>query len=198
MSHPDNRRGLLVEQLRRALNRSGLTQQETERRAGLSKSYLSDVLNGHANMSHPVAITLSEVLMAPAMADLSTAIHTRTCDLAECDRTFVMSGHRGHGNNRRFCSVQCKETGWKRSVLDRKANAATVTRHRLQEHLTAVAAYCAECSPEGICVMAACPLRSVSPFRLAGSMPIVEALPLAGRVPQRQDTQRAVVGAGSR
>ncbi len=56
-----------------------------------------------------------------------------------------------------------------RAALDQYRRAAPVGRRerirlRLDEHITAVEAFCGSCEPEGVCRNAECPLRNVSPL----------------------------------
>lgn len=81
-----------------------------------------------------------------------------------CGRTVIV---RGNAARTRYCSPSCaKQAGKVRTGLMPKRD--TLLR-RLGLHQEAVAAYCAECEPDGICRTATCPLRSVSPFPLLGT-----------------------------
>ena len=113
------------------------------------------------------AVVLADYLSAPSLLHMVSRERTIACQL--CERPFIPT-NRG-GLKRLYCSEICQRTGvaQRRSMANRKEWGKVHTRweNRYHRAQTAIDAMCNECADwEGVCRMAKCPLRSVSPLPL--------------------------------
>lgn len=149
--------------------------------AGVHPSVIHSARSGRS-VPLPVNVAaLARVLDAPELVRVATASRTVTC--AECGTSF-MRGVQEYG---RFCRSVCRKRYHARVLAERRKAAEpqkvrslqaengflrlhlAEERKRLESVRAAVDAMCRSCEPEGMCRMAACDLRAVSPLRLADS-----------------------------
>ena len=145
--------------LRSVIRRRRVLSSEVARAVGAESSSVSDWINGHKLPTLEYCMALAEVLGYDRLLAYALFLRTKTCDA--CGVEYV---DRGRNIKARYCSRRCSVLASKRrrrgSVESRyKTDRAALTRHR-----DAVACYCADCEPAGVCRTPECPLRDVSPL----------------------------------
>lgn len=145
--------------LRRAMG--DRTRAELYQAVGADSTSARNWLAGRSYPDHGTVVAIADLLHAPELVALSVKDRTGTCEACGLP-AFATRGPRPP----RYCTARCR-----RRVMDRRSNGRRLTqdrkilRYRLEEHVEAVAAYCAECSgAEHVCRDGGCRLRSVSPL----------------------------------
>ena len=153
--------------LKRHMAARGMSVNDAAAITGLGTSTIVSLRNGHRLPLLATAERLADALAAPSIVEYVSRAHLMKCD--DCGRSFTHDNV--GGKPRRFCSMQCQKNAWNREKRA-GARAAWGYAHtrwsskykRAQE---AIDAMCNECADwEGVCRMAKCPLRSVSPLPL--------------------------------
>jgi hypothetical protein len=116
-----------------------------------------------------MAARLAEQLATPSLVDIMTRLRTRTC--VHCGVTFRTQAH---SQQRIFCTELCQNRGQYQKRIGEREMLLAGTRSELADaqavmaaQSAAIAAFCASCEPDGLCRMASCELRDVSPLPLA-------------------------------
>lgn len=149
-------------ELRRAMKARGLNTVQLGARIGMSKSRLGDLARGKAK--RPLMRTAEKMAKAldwPTLVTIAADLRRTYCLV--CRRPIVQMGSR----SRRFCSHRCQVTAYGQKVRGQRRGLESLARRRLTDYQDAVAAFCRQCEPEGVCRVAKCPLRALSPLPLA-------------------------------
>lgn len=155
--------------LQRAMDRRGVTQTALAAEALVSQDGIRRWRYGRVLPSIDSAARMAEALMDDRLLRLAIEARTRTC--IECDRTFVMP-HQNGPRFGRWCSDRCRQR--KHESRQRATEARGRRRSEREErngrelafYRDRVARYCGECEPAGVCLVADCALRDVSPLPL--------------------------------
>lgn len=134
--------------IRRAMDRRGVSKMALARAIGTSPSQIFKYRRGDIMPTLRTAQKLSDSLLDDGIVQLVIHYRTRSCVI--CEREFIDHA----GRNRKYCSTAC----WR---LFHKGVRAVPPP---DPHVAAIAAYCRTCEPDGICHLAACPLRAYSPL----------------------------------
>lgn len=132
---------------------------------GLGNSSIHNWVRGINLPRLETALRIAEALDEPRLADIVRQARTGACET--CGAAFLNEG----GTPKRFCSEPCKVVRNAMRGGTPTRERAIVAERRLALFRDAVAAYCAGCSPEGLCRDAGCALRPVSPLTLARREP---------------------------
>ena len=128
--------------------------------SGVSRSALGFYRAGVNLPSLQTADRIAEALDSPRLRTIMLEARGGSCEL--CGRQFVATGN----GNQRYCSEDCRRlAAIHRSGRPVRERAIRAERRTARLEI-AVAAYCRECEPEGMCRDSACGLRSVSPLGL--------------------------------
>ena len=152
--------GPLAAELRRALVCRNWKLRELADAAQVSVTTVTEMAGGTTLPQHGTVVRIADALGWPQLIDASTRLRLGACEV--CRRAMVNTSQR----TRRYCSRTCAAAARNRRRTGVRRQVGTVARHRLADHQKAVAAMCRTCSPDGICRVADCPLRAVSPFPL--------------------------------
>jgi endogenous inhibitor of DNA gyrase (YacG/DUF329 family) len=113
--------------------------------------------------TYRTAQRVAYALESEHLLNLARRIRTRECE--HCGKTFVSTGK---GTPARWCSPRCRNHRWDvRSHKVRAEEKRERNGRELAVYRRAVEAFCWQCEPDGLCRMAECELRNVSPLRLA-------------------------------
>lgn len=146
--------------LRGALDQHQITAAQLARASGVSQASVSNYLTGKSVPSVRYLDRLADVL--PAVDLHASARVRRRCQVRACRRLYYASRPQ-----QRYCSLRCNGRA---SDLRRQRTRHQRAGGRLATALDAIAAMCFECEPKRVCHQADCPLRSLSPIPLAGSV----------------------------
>lgn len=171
------------EALKRAMRSNGYTVNRLAAEIGYARHNLSDARSGYQMPSPTHLSTLVTLLDAPHLMVIARDYLRRTCD--HCGAEFHQRQQRGP-TQARFCGPDCRRR-WHLSESRRKTKSTLPSRirsatrevvhlkRRLDEAdsenrriLAIAAANCWDCEPEGVCHMAECKMRELSPLPLAG------------------------------
>jgi hypothetical protein len=124
------------------------------------------------------AVKLAEFLDWPSLLEITREARTGVCQRRGCGAAFITEG----GRTRKYCSARCrnlvheydlryshakrKKLGDDQAEQLRLSRGHEATEAELVEHRAAVAMFCRQCEPEGICQTPECALRPVSPLPL--------------------------------
>ncbi len=136
--------------LHRALLRRGMGTRALAAAIGVSAPAVRYWRRGEYLPSMEMAERLADVLGEPAILDAVRAARTGTCRLCGRGRLIRIS------SRRYYCSDRCRRLAEK-----------GVTPKVPDERDVAIAHFCAQCEPEGLCRDIDCPLRPVSPLPFA-------------------------------
>lgn len=159
-------------ELRRAMTRRGMTCRRLAELVGCDQKTIHEARKPTWHPVHSFALAMAEALDWEYLADLSLAANTRQC--AYCGSGFIIT--RTQGVERKHCSKRCqvndahrfsRERGRYARQREERERHRKLLDARLTQHQEAVAAFCRECEPEGLCRTAECALRDVSPLPLA-------------------------------
>jgi DNA-binding XRE family transcriptional regulator len=145
--------------------RAGMGTRTLAEAAGVSRAQVCEYERGNNVPSLPVALRLADALGSNAIVDISREALTRPCKRCG-DPVTRMAGRPGL-----YCSEGCER-------LHRLAHPRELV-YRVNDQLTAdvrayraaIGAMCAACpdGASGVCRMADCPLRPVSPIPLVSA-----------------------------
>jgi hypothetical protein len=68
---------------------------------------------------------------------------------------------------KRYCGRRCANTATNRRARDSRGKDGVLAQSRLAIYVDVVERMCRSCEPEGLCHLASCELRGVSPLKLA-------------------------------
>lgn len=154
-------------ELRRAMKARGLGSRSLGVKVGYGRTNICQWLAGNTLPRAEKAAILAEVLDWPRLEHLVVRARTGAC--ATCGGPFVNES----GGPKRYCSSRCLRVADKKRGTDpARLRADIAERHLVQArnqlplYRDAVAAFCRSCEPGGVCHMAYCELRPVSPLPL--------------------------------
>lgn len=148
-------------ELQRAMTSRDVTAAAVSRATGIHPSTLSSLRTDRDVASVRTATRLAEALDWPDLVTIAVREHRSTCGV--CGKVVVS---RTPGRLRKTCSGNCQRVAYNRRQAARRRESIAVARHRLTEYQQVVTAFCRACEPEGLCRLARCELRSVSPLPL--------------------------------
>ena len=153
--------------IRRLMDAQGVQSKDLAERMGVNVQSVCEWRRNGQLPSVANAEKLAEELSAPSILTLVTRARTLTCDV--CKRPFVQAN--SGGRKRRYCSMRCQRTGT--SEMRKGANKViwgkvhTRWQNRYRRAQDAIDLMCNECADwEGVCRVAECPLRELSPLPL--------------------------------
>lgn len=132
-------------------------------KVGMSGGAIAHYRYGHHKPLLSTLQHLADLLLEPMLVQVILPLYRRVCPA--CKRGFIDGGS-GH-KPRTFCSDACAKRAAKRRRRGKTKVSWALVRHERDELRMAVAAMCRTCEPSGLCRLAECKLRSVSPFPLA-------------------------------
>lgn len=171
--------------LDQAMKRRGVSKRGLSIATGMTRTLISLWALGQGLPRIESADKLATSLEAPELSDLIREVRLLTCPV---DGTrFEWAG----GGPAVYCSDACRKVNAKfRNDGQPKARKAQVLERRLSTTRAAIAAFCHSCEPDGQCRNAVCELRSVSPLRLVGELPVVQTAPRAVQGPLTPEGRR--------
>jgi hypothetical protein len=150
-------------ELERTLRRKEVSSAELARMVDVSYDSIRYWIAGRWFPTYRTAQRVAYALESDHLLNLAKRLRTVSCE--HCNKTFVATGK---GTPARFCSSRCRNYRW--DVRRHKALAVERRERNGRElavYRTAVERMCHACEPDGLCRMAECELRNVSPFPLA-------------------------------
>lgn len=167
----------------KAMRARDIPLKEVAKAAGVGHTALDHYRTGSILPKTATGLAIADVLDWPKLARIIEAARTFVCARPGCGRTYRHEG----GSPRKYCTPSCAkqaavqriastrlrqagQTGDGRhraAAIARLRSAARIADERAVVAETAIAAYCRECEPEGLCRVADCPLRALSPLPLA-------------------------------
>jgi hypothetical protein len=157
---------LFGRELDKAMKRRGVGARPIIDVGGPSRSAIRSYRSGRNLPRVDTARRLADALEWPRLAELALELRTKTCPMDR--RTFM---DESGSDNRIYCSPECQRLAEKKRIgYDRGPTVAKLERH-LRIHQDAVAAFCHDCEPNGVCVTVDCALRPVSPLPLGERRP---------------------------
>lgn len=168
MSHPillnqgkRDRAVLFGRELDKAMKRRGVGSIPIRDVGGPSRNTIRSYRAGRNLPRIATARRLADALDWPRLAELALELRTKACPV---DRRSFMD--ESGSDNRIYCSPECQRVAEKKRLgYDRAPTVAKLER-RLAMHQEAVAGFCHDCEPNGVCVTVDCALRPVSPLPL--------------------------------
>lgn len=151
-------------ELTRAMARRGVGTRPIAEAMGSSRTTIMYWRTGRILPRIETADRLAAALDAPILSTLARDLRRKSCSIDGVE--FVDDSG---SDNRVYCSASCQTVAEKRRKGVTTDKRAAVAERRLLAHQRAVAAFCAACEPDGRCVNAECPLRSISPLPLFDS-----------------------------
>lgn len=167
----------------KAIRARDIPLKEVARAAGVGHTAIDHYRQGSAMPKTATAHAIAEVLDWPKLARIIEEARTFVCARPGCSRTYRHDG----GGPRKYCTPACTQQAENQRMASRRLrqaaqtgdgrhraagiaqlrSAARIADERAQMAEGAIAAYCRECEPEGLCRLADCPLRAFSPLPLA-------------------------------
>lgn len=154
--------------LRRLMAAQGLRVVDIARELGVETQTVVEWRQGERLPLVHNAVKLADVLSAPSLLHMTTRARTMACGF--CHRDFIVTN--SGGRPRKYCSEQCQSSGTaerrRSETRERWGKVHTRWENRYRKAQDAIDRMCHECADwEGVCRMAECPLRAVSPLPLA-------------------------------
>ena len=167
--------------LRRKMSHAGIRVDTMARALGSNRGSVTQWRNGYRLPEARFLGGIADLLDAPVLVQIAQEYRSGTC--AECLMPFI--SHPKNGQQQRYCGASCKSAHNKRVARERNAstrpNRLAKAEHRRasaekardeaqrdrKAALDLVAAFCRSCEWDGVCKMADCQLRSLSPLPLA-------------------------------
>lgn len=183
-----------------AIRRRGVSVAFIAERIDVSRAVVREWRQGRFVPRPDTARRLGELLEWPALTELVLEARRGNCQTCGAEFINETSGPRRYCDNKNCRPVRLKS---RRGVpVALRADAAERTVNSLVDgmlvYFQSVAKMCGTCEPEGVCRMASCPLRSVSPLPLrathGGPQVVTPTLSLkieAARVLHVEAAQRA-------
>lgn len=164
--------GRFTNEVRRAMAAKRVTGYALADALGVTQHQVNRWCHGQSIPLVKMATRIADALDAPMIVELVKQHRTYRC------RTCKQPGiTEGTGIRRRYCSDTCRRIAKK---LGKSGPPISAVGSRLRLYGEAVAEFCGECNPSGLCRDAECALRPVSPLPLAeGLRPV--ATPKDGR-----------------
>jgi hypothetical protein len=167
----------------KAMRARDIPLKEVARAAGIGRTALDHYRTGSVMPKSATALAIAEVLDWPKLARIVDEARTFVCSRPGCGRTYRHEG----GGPRRYCTQACVRlaTAQRRAstqlrragqtddgrhraaAIAQLRSAARIADERAAMAESAIASYCQECEPEGLCRQEECPLRAFSPLPLA-------------------------------
>lgn len=147
-------------ELRRAMSIRKTSRPDVVKATGACSTLVKRWMEGVSYPDHGTVVVLADLLHWPTLVERSVADRTGRCE--GCGgATFVTRGV----ERARFCGMTCRRRTHDRIRNGRRKqhSVGVVTRQR-DVLRRAVAAFCQDCEPEGICRDEECRLRGVSPL----------------------------------
>lgn len=167
----------------KAMRARDIPLKEVAKAAGVGHTALDHYRTGSVMPKTATALAIAEVLDWPRLAKIIEEARTFVCSRPGCERTYRHEG----GGPRKYCTQTCTQLAENQRMASRRLrqagqtgdgrhraagiaqlrSAARIADERAVMAETAIAAYCRECEPEGLCRQEECPLRAFSPLPLA-------------------------------
>lgn len=148
--------------LLRRIRARGLLLSDVALAVGTQPSAMSEWCRGRKMPQAYYAEAIADAVGDERLWSYWKMLRTKQCGL--CGVDFLDLGRNGKA---RYCSEAHAKLGVKRAARQARGNAYKLDRAALSVHREAVAAYCGDCEPAGICRTPECPLRRVSPLPLS-------------------------------
>lgn len=177
-------------ELRRAMAARKVGQRTLADAVGTGRTSVVNYMQGNTMPRLAQADAMAVVLNWPALSELIREMRAAICRTCGAEFLNDSSARAWYCRNDRCRRVMAKKRVGV-PVAKRADNAERDLAAALSDlgaHQLAVADFCGECEPEGLCKTSDCPLRSISPLPLAG----VPAP--AGPLPRHRLTQRRAPG----
>lgn len=150
-------------ELRKAMTTRHATVRGTATNIGLSRTLLHFYRDGVNLPRIETAERLALELDWPRLMSIALEARTGACEL--CGTSFPAQG----SGNKRYCSEDCRRVACARRSGTSTRGRAVVAERRATRLAAAIDAFCRACEPDGVCRMADCQLRDVSPLPVARS-----------------------------
>jgi transcriptional regulator with XRE-family HTH domain len=155
------RRAFFSSELKRALDRNGITPSELADQLSLSYHRVRHWVKGRSMPCVQTIALIAEHLGDDELARAGISASHRTC--ANCGKEYTQDSAQGRSY---LCSASCRRESERLRTKMGKSSVAQATFEVPKVYQIAVEKFCRACEPGGLCHDGKCPLRPISPIPL--------------------------------
>ena len=155
------RRDFFAAELRRALDRNGITAATLAQQLSLSYHRVHHWVKGRSMPSYQTISLIAHHLSDDELVRAGLSASNRIC--ANCGSEYMQESSQGRSS---LCSPRCRQESVRLRSKSGKSSVSRASYEIPKEYEIAVGKFCRQCEPGGVCHDGTCPLRSVSPIPL--------------------------------